>query len=151
MQMCLNKFLKTDYYDSMGCRLMLPHMTKQKEIFFFCFDLLCQCLVILYGENNRLNLSVLRSQDLDFVKTKLKKLCVKVNTIEYDIQTAKLLDMNIHCNLMQNSLNAIMAQNDNEPLKNYIIQVQVDKTIVEISFEIIANNIDRGLEHDEPN
>ena len=151
MQMCLNKFLKTDCYDNMGCMLMMSHMTKQKEIFFFCFELLCKCLVILYGENNRLNLSVLRSQDLDFVKTKLKQLCVKVNTIEYDIQTAKLLDMNIHCNLMQNSLNVIMGQLDNEPLKNYILQVQVESTIVEISFEIIANNIGRGIEHHELN
>ena len=112
MQLCLNKFLHTDCYNEMGCMLMLSQINKTKEIFFFCFELLCKCLVILYGENNRLNLSVLRMQDLDFVKTKMKQLCVKVNTIEYDIQTAKLLDMDINNNLMQNSLNIIMAQDE---------------------------------------
>tara|TARA_B100001250_G_C19816316_1_gene798643 strand:+ start:5629 stop:6027 length:399 start_codon:yes stop_codon:yes gene_type:complete len=129
----------------MGCMLMLSHVNKQKEIFFFCFELLCKCLVILYGENNRLNLSVLRIQDLEFVKTKMKQLCVKVNTIEYDIQTARLIDMDVNCNLMQNSLNVIMAQYDNEPLKNYIIQVQVDSTIIEISFEIIASHLQHNV------
>lgn len=147
MQMCLHKFLKTDCYDNTSCMLILSHLTNQKEIFFFCFELLCKCLVILYGEDNRLNLRILRSQDLDFVKTKLKQLCVKVNTIEYDIQTARLLDMDIHGNLIQKSLNVIMSHKDNESLKNYIIQVQVESTIVEISFEIIANNIGRS-EHD---
>ncbi len=145
MQLCLNKFLKTDCYNEMGCMLMLSHVNKQKEIFFFCFELLCKCLVILYGENNRLNLSVLRIQDLEFVKTKMKQLCVKVNTIEYDIQTARLIDMDVNCNLMQNSLNVIMAQYDNEPLKNYIIQVQVDSTIIEISFEIIASHLQHNV------
>tara|TARA_Y100000389_G_C17315742_1_gene440339 strand:+ start:227 stop:673 length:447 start_codon:yes stop_codon:yes gene_type:complete len=139
MQLCLNKFLNTSSYDDMGCVLMLPELKTQKETFLFCFELFCKCLVILYGIQNRLNLNELRIQDLDYVKTKMKKLCVKVNTIQYDIQTAKLLDMNINSNLLQTSWDVIMSQKDDDPLSNYIIQVQVGETVMEISFEMYFN------------
>ena len=143
MELCLTKLLKSNVYDNNECIIMLNNVKSSKVLFELCFDIFCKSLVILYGTGNTLNINILNETDLNFVKTKLEKINIRINTLVYDVKTAELLDIiefpNTGIHLLQKSLQNIRTQPDNLDLKEYIVQIQINDLIMEISFEIIHN------------
>lgn len=150
MELCLTKLLKSNVYDNNECVFMLNNVSSSKVLFELCFDIFCKSLVILYGTENTLNINILNETDLNFVKTKLEKINIKINTLVYDVKTAELLDIiespNTGIHLLQKSLQNIRLQPDNLDLNEYIVQIQINDIIMEISFEIIHNKQIKGME-----
>lgn len=65
-----------------------------KDLFFFCLDMFCKGLVMLYGENNRLIINDINEEQFNVIQQKLKaagiQTCLYTDTSQDDVDTPQL-------------------------------------------------------------
>lgn len=116
----------------------------KKELFFFLFDIFCKGIILMYGENNRMKLNNLELHQFEEIKQKLKYAHIHLNLIIYDKDTAQLLDLLPASeddirekNIIQSSIDKIVAMNDNDNLTDYIFHLYMNDTLFCINFDIL--------------
>lgn len=82
----LAKFLFTENVNNVPIELSLGGIDDNKDLFFFCLDLFCKGLVLLYGEGSK-SVSIESITDDQFKNIKSKLLCagIKVNLYIYPL------------------------------------------------------------------
>lgn len=107
--------------------LTLPEVTNNKDMFFFLVDLVCKGLVLLFGSNNRLEISSLGMEDFKTIKHKmgLAGIDVHLSLKEGDDFSPKLNLQHIEDTFA-----------DNLPLKEYVFKINNVDVAYEISFDL---------------
>lgn len=112
--------------------LSLGGIENNKDLFFFCLDLLCKGLVLLYGENGRVDVEILT---LDSFKLIEKKMALAGIHVKLHIESIAI-DPTEEC-VNAINLDDINLQSDNELLTDYVFKMKMDSIIYNIAFELV--------------
>lgn len=121
--------------------LDIQSIKTNKDLFFFCFDLFCKGLVILFGTENKLLLNMLTSENFDEIRRKLKYAHIHLKTLNYDVELAELLDivnkdtLNER-NVLVESIDHLKGMEEQLELSEYIFNIYLNNTVMQIFFEI---------------
>lgn len=121
--------------------LDIQSIKTNKDLFFFCFDLFCKGLVILFGTENKLLLNMLTSENFDEIRRKLKYAHIHLKTLNYDVELAELLDivnketLNER-NVLVESIDKLKGMEEQLELSEYIFNIYLNNNVIQIFFEI---------------
>jgi len=119
----------------------IDSITNNKQLFSFCFQLLCSGLVMLYGDGKKLQLNKITMDQLECVKSKLKYAQIKLKTVLYDHDTAVMLDMipseSVNeMTVLSNSMATLNEMSEDKPLEDYLITLYMNNNVMQLYFEI---------------
>ena len=126
--------------------LSLGGIESNKDLFFFCLDLLCKGLVLLFGNDRKVELDSLTPEAFDDVKKKMSLAGINVQLhIEqiYSPQTSTLTtDDDGPSDLVDDFRNAINLNElnmdvDCKQLEDYVFRMKMDKIIYNIAFNLV--------------
>ena len=132
----LATFMFTRNVNNAMIELSLGGIENNKDLFFFCLDLLCKGLVILYGKNGRVDVENLTLDCFASIQKKMNLAGIRVKLLvesldnEYDESNAINLD-------------DINAQSDTDNLVEYVFKMKMDKIIYNIAFELVHHDTTR--------
>jgi hypothetical protein len=82
----LAKFLFTENVNNVTIELSLGGIENNKDLFFFCLDLFCKGLVLLYGEGSkRVSIDTITEEQFKHIKSKMLCAGVKVDLSIYPL------------------------------------------------------------------
>jgi hypothetical protein len=121
--------------------LDIKSLKTNKEFFFFCFDLFCKGLVLLFGENNKLLLNNLTENQFDIIKLKFKYAHIFLHTEIYDIETAHLIDIidkdkQDARQFLLDSIDNLKRLDDNLDIKEYNFNILLNDNVISLCFTI---------------
>jgi len=102
----------------------LPELEATKDLAFFFVDLFRHGMVLLYGENDKVDIEKISITEFDLVKRKMNRIGI---TINLDIEPFDPEYENISVTMMQDGL----------PLKEYVFTLHKQNRIYRIYFEYI--------------
>jgi hypothetical protein len=124
--------------------LSLGGVENNKDFFYFCLDLFCKGLVILFGENGKVNVESLTQEQFAIIKQKmsLAGIDVKLDVFIEQKTTISLLDDDTappDVDPIKTSINfnEIDMDDDNKPLSEYVFRLKMDNLLYNIHFETI--------------
>lgn len=130
----LAKFLFLVNKDS-SIYLSLHGIEDNKDMFYFCVDLFSKGLILLFGENNRVEINSITYDQFSLVKQKLGKAGIKVYLATYEdipIDDERPGTHQINIPQIQNLPN-------NLPLKEYVFILRSNNQVYQVSFELFHN------------
>lgn len=132
--------------------LSLGGIENNKDLFYFCLDLFCKGLVLLFGKDGKVSIDSLILDDFIQVKRKMALAGIDVKLDIYKIP--KDSDDNESNNVAPALVNAppdvpearnainipeIESIHDNLELKEFVFRLKMDRVIYNISFELKHN------------
>lgn len=122
--------------------LSLGGVENNKDFFYFCLDLFCKGLVILFGENGKVNVESLTQEQFAIIKQKmsLAGIDVKLDVFIEQQTTISLLDEappDVDPIKTSINFNEIDMDDDNKPLSDYVFRLKMDNLLYNIHFETI--------------
>ena len=113
-----------------------------KELFFFLFDIFCKGLILMFGEQNQVELNTLTAEQFAKVGEKLRYAHIKLCIDSYPRDTAEMLDLinkdSSSKMILDESLQKINESDDNESLESYRINILMDNSFHQVSFSTIS-------------
>lgn len=104
-----------------------------KDLFFFCLDLLCKGLVLLFGTENRVVVEELTASQFQHVNDRLKLM-----GIECKLEVTPLVrEVSMHERLSR--MAAMYTMPENMLLQDYNLELVGNKSIFKISFHLFHN------------
>lgn len=150
----LANFMFTRNKNNALVELSLGGIEHNKDLFFFCLDLFCKGLVLLFGEGGKVDVESLTEEKFDMVKQKmhLAGIEVKLEVAVIDEPRSKTTislvsddDDNAPADIspIKNSVNIseLDLDDDNKPLSEYVFRLKMDKMIFNVRFDLIHSII----------
>lgn len=128
----LAKFIFKENVNNVPIELNLEGIESNKDLFYFCLDLFCKGLVILYGNNNSISIENITYEQFHVIQQKLK--CAGIN-ISLDMQ-----DTNIHVidkNKSTLNLQELNDEPNNKNLQDYKFKAINNNKLFIISFSLV--------------
>lgn len=75
----LARFLYTDNNQDAVIELSLGGIEDNKDLFYFCLDLFCKGLVMLFGDNNKLVINNITTEQFESIKRKMGNAGIQVD------------------------------------------------------------------------
>lgn len=108
--------------------LSLGGVENNKDLFYFLIDLLCKGLILLFGNNNRVDLEYISLDDFKIMQAKIELA---------GIETVLDIEMNTNNIISGVNIRDIELMNDNSKLEDFIFKVIDKKLIYHINFKLI--------------
>lgn len=111
-------------------------LPNSKELFFLCYDLFLKGLVMMFGENDRVEIQKISLDKFFDLKNKMKCADIECNLQVVPVDTCPA---DIPCLTTQNYLNLLTIDmgSNNLPLSDYKFELQTPDNIYKISFDIV--------------
>jgi hypothetical protein len=149
----LAEFMFTKNTNNALIELSLGGIENNKDLFFFCLDLFCKGLVILYGTDNRVNLDSITMEQFGDIKNKMELAGIQVNLEltalpENENTTISLIEENgeepsdVQAITNSVNLNEIDQEYDHKQLNEYVFRLKMDKLIFLITFNLIRKTLE---------
>jgi hypothetical protein len=117
--------------------LSLPEIENWKEFFYFCLDLLCKGLVLLYGCGSKVDLDEIDEEKFNVIKRKME--CMGIRPIiefeSQDVSNADEDDLQIKSTEL--NIREIEDLPDNKQLEAYIFKVTTPRMKYSLHFTLI--------------
>ena len=145
----LADFMFTKNINNALIELSLGGIENNKDLFFFCLDLFCKGLVILYGIENKVNLDSITMEQFNDIKNKMELAGIQVNLELQELQKNENTIISLisedsinepsDIQAITNSinLNEIDQEYDHKQLNEYIFRLKMEKYIFLITFNLI--------------
>lgn len=122
--------------------LSLGGIEDNKDLFYFCLDLFCKGLVMLFGEDNKLIVNTISIDQFEIIKRKLHNAGINVTLTlftpepisheDYDVP-----DLPTSCLYPNINIEDIEIMPNNLPLNDYKFEIKLSPEIAyKISFEL---------------
>lgn len=130
----LAKIMFVDNVNDAQIELSLGGIESNKDLFYFCLDLFCKGLVLLFGSNNRVELDKLTIEQFNIVRKKMGNAGVDVKLELYQ-------DMRDDDEKEKVSVNISNLENlgDNLDLKEYAFVIHTPTLVYNVNFELFHN------------
>jgi hypothetical protein len=106
-----------------------------RELFFFCLDIMFKGLILLYGSDNKVDVSEITLEKFNYLKRKMQcaNICCNCDITYVDTPLENMVDL-----WTQNYLNfyTIHNSNGNMKLEDYHFDLQTKTCIFKIWFEM---------------
>jgi hypothetical protein len=131
--------------------LCLGGIENNKDLFYFCLDLFCKGLVLLFGKDGKVDIESLILDDFIQVKRKMALAGIDVKLDIYEIPkdaeeepddiAPALANAPPDVPEARNAVNLPEIENihDNMELKEFVFRLKMDRVIYNISFELKHN------------
>lgn len=151
----LATFLFKENVNNSIIELSLGGIENNKDLFFFCLDLFCKGLVLLFGTNGKVEVESLDTEKFAIIKHKIGLAginiildIVKIPTLEDNNTTTLSLISDTDTDtkscppdLVETrnaiNMNELDLEYDHKPLNEYIFKLKMDNLIYNINFELI--------------
>lgn len=122
--------------------LSLGGIQNSKDLFYFCLDLFCKGLVILFGNgNNSVNIDDLTLENFALIRKKI--ICAGIETKLNTNPLETPIEEFDHTNTLNfDELNTI---DDNLPLSSYEFKIKTPNMMYVLSFEIVHHHSLQGF------
>lgn len=129
----LARFIFIENINDVAVAMSLNGIDDTKDLFYFCLDLFCKGLVMMFGNDNRVNVHELTYTDFEKIQKKMKNagVIVKLAVFE-DIQ----LDDNNDAHNAFINLEYINSLPNDLQLSDYNFIMKTDNSVFTISFDI---------------
>jgi hypothetical protein len=129
----LARFIFIENINDVAVAMSLNGIDDTKDLFYFCLDLFCKGLVMMFGNDNRVNVHELTYIDFEKIQKKMKNagVIVKLEVFE-DIQ----LDDNNDAHNAFINLEYINSLPNDLQLRDYNFIMKTDNSVFTISFDI---------------
>lgn len=128
----LAKILFIDNVNDSNIYLSLGGIENNKDLFYFCLDIFCKGLVIMFGSSNRIDLESLTLEQFDEVKRKISNAGINVKLKVYedikDESETPVVNI-LHLENLSNNL----------PLHEYTFVIRTTQFTYEVGFELFHN------------
>jgi hypothetical protein len=130
----LAKIMFIDNINDAQIELSLGGIENNKDLFYFCLDLFCKGLVLLFGSNNRVELDKLSIEQFEVVRKKMGNAGVDVKLKLYqDIREEEEKER------VSVNISNIENLDDNLDIKEYAFVVHTPSLVYNINFELFHN------------
>jgi hypothetical protein len=130
----LAKIMFIDNINDAQIELSLGGIESNKDLFYFCLDLFCKGLVLLFGSNNRVELDKLSIEQFEVVRKKMGNAGVDVKLKLYqDIREEEEKER------VSVNISNIENLDDNLDIKEYAFVVHTPSLVYNINFELFHN------------
>ena len=124
----LSNIMFIDNVNDAKIELSLGGIESNKDFFYFCLDLFCKGLVLLFGSNNRVELENLTIEQFELVRKKMSNAGIDVKLELYqDLRDDETVSVNI---------SNIENLGDNLDLKEYAFVIHTPSLVYNITFEL---------------
>ena len=127
----LSKIMFIDNVNDAQIELSLGGIESNKDLFYFCLDLFCKGLVLLFGSNNRVELDKLSIEQFEIVRKKMGNAGVDVKLKLYqdirDDEEKEKVSVNI---------SNLESLGDNLDLKEYAFVIHTPSLVYNVNFEL---------------
>lgn len=113
-----------------------------KTLAVLFYNLFMKGIVLLHGENDRVTLNNLTTEQIYDIRDKLKKAQVHTNVLLYDKPTSILLDYLSdddkypETHVIEQNKKEIEQMSDHEPLSSYEFRMYVNEHLICLTFEL---------------
>ena len=116
--------------NNLSLSLSLHGLENNKDLFYFCIDLFCKGLVILYGTGNSVEIGNITEEQFEYLRKKMRNAGIDVK-----LQVQESTDQHV------SSLNllAIASQSDNLNVADYCFELRTMNLIYKVTFDFIHN------------
>lgn len=128
-------FIENKEFKNVSMSLDLPN---SKELFFLCYDLFLKGLVLMFGEDNKVEIHKVTLDDFLELKKRLK--CANIDC-DLQVVSVETDPKEIPGISSQNFLNLLYIDNgpDKHSLRDYKFELQTPNSIYTIKFDITYN------------
>jgi hypothetical protein len=147
----LANFLFTENINDAIIELSLGGIENNKDLFFFCLDLFCKGLVLLFGTNGKVEVDILDAEKFTIIKKRMRLAGInillnieKIPTLENNnTTTLSLIDDLVSSppDLVEAktaiNMTELDLEYDHKPLNEYIFKLKMENFIYNINFELI--------------
>ncbi len=137
----LAKFMFTENVNDVTIELSLGEIANNKDLFFFCLDLFCKGLVILYGGGSR-SISIDTITEDQFKHIQKKMMCagikVNLNIFPLDIEVEVKDENNRNISVL--NIQELTEAPDNKPFHEYEFKLINQDMMYTINFNLVHKN-----------
>lgn len=105
-----------------------------KDLFYFCLDLFCKGLVMLYGNEGKVHVQDLSLEQFQVIKKKMFNASIDVNLAVYEDIEEKENDEKCYINIKH-----IEQMPNNLNIREYKFMLRADPMVFHVTFDIIHN------------
>lgn len=131
---------KTNSHEQNELFLDIKTLKTNKELFFFCFELFCKGLIILYGNSeNKLLLNQVTMEQFDVIKQALIYAHIKLHIQVYEQSIAELMDListTDERDVICETIDKLVASEQNDKLDQYKFNIIINGVVYAIYFTI---------------
>ena len=131
---------KTNIEERNELFLDIKTLKTNKELFFFCFELFCKGLIILYGNSeNKLLLNQVTMEQFDVIKQAMLYAHIKLHIHVYEQSTAELMEListTDERDVICETINKLVSSEQNDMLDDYKFNIIINEVVYAIYFTI---------------
>lgn len=128
------EFMFVKNIDNIPLEVSMGGLENNKDMYYFCLDLFCKGLVLLFSKDGK-SVAVEELSLDDFERVKKKMSCAGINVA---LQVLPITEHDLNDGSLTN-LKEIDQQGDNEPLENYKFILNTNPYKYIVSFSIFRN------------
>lgn len=114
--------------------LQLNGLEDIKDLFFFCLDLFCKGLVLLFGDNNRIDLETMTMEKFDIIRKKME-----LAGLDVHLQTEIPSENMVRNQLTTINLDEIDQKHGDLKLSDYCFTIHSPTLSYHLTFDLIMN------------
>jgi hypothetical protein len=128
----LAQFIFVENINDVQVAMSLNGIDDTKDLFYFCLDLFCKGLVMMFGSDNRVNVHELSYNDFENIQKKMKNAGIVVKLqVHEDIPIEDTPQQHASINI-----DYINSLRNDLPLSEYTFIMRTNHTVFIVSFEI---------------
>jgi hypothetical protein len=120
--------------------LDIKTLKTNKELFFFCFELFCKGLIILYGNSqNKLLLNQVTMEQFDVIKERLRYAHIKLHIHVYEQSTAEIMDListSDERDVICETIDKLVSSEEDKQIEDYTFNIMINGVVYVIYFTI---------------
>lgn len=128
----LARFVFKENVNNVPIELNLEGIENNKDLFYFCLDLFCKGLVILYGNHNYISIENITHEQFQFIQQKIK--CAGIY-VKLDIQDTNISVAGENKSLL--NLQELDDEPENKNLQDYEFKAINNNKLFIISFSLV--------------
>lgn len=134
----LAKFLFTENVNNVPIQLSIGELSDNKDLFFFCLDLFCKGLVLLYSEGSRsVSIDKITEEQFQHIQSKMSCAGIKVDlhVFPLDIEVAIHDDNNNKVSVL--NVQELNEAPTNKPFHEYEFKLINQDMMYVVNFELV--------------
>lgn len=131
---------KTNVIEQNEIFLDIKSLKTTKELFFFCFELFCKGLIIMFGNSqSKLLLNSVTMEQFEAVDERLRYAHIRLHIITYEQSTAEIMDLinrNDEKGIICETIDKLASSEENDDIESYTFNIMINEVVYVIYFTI---------------
>lgn len=119
--------------------LSLHGLENKKDLFYFCVDLFCKGLVMLYGSGNSVEIATVTQEQFDHLRKKMRNAGIDVRLEVRPDENNNQNNQNNDQSVSSLNFAAIESLPDNLDVNEYSFELRTMNLVYKVTFDLIHN------------